>query len=61
MSSEIVKATAKPDGLDPLRAQVAIVKALAKGKLVYPGPLDRAHAWAYLPDLAQAFVAVTRK
>ena len=29
MSSEIVKATAKPDGLDPLRAQVAIVKALA--------------------------------
>ena len=37
---------------------LAIVKALAKGKLVYPGPLDRAHAWAYLPDLAQAFVAV---
>ena len=36
----------------------AIVKSLAKGKLVYPGPLDVAHAWAYLPDLARAFVAV---
>ena len=36
----------------------AIVKDLARGKLVYPGPLDLAHAWAYLPDLARAFVAV---
>ena len=36
----------------------AIVKDLARGKLVYPGPLHLAHAWAYLPDLAQAFVAV---
>jgi nucleoside-diphosphate-sugar epimerase len=36
----------------------AIVKNLAQGKLVYPGPLDVAHAWAYLPDLARAFVAV---
>ena len=36
---------------------LAIVKSLAKGKLVYPGPLDRVHAWAYLPDLVQAFVA----
>jgi len=35
----------------------AIVKSLAKGKLVYPGPTDRVHAWTYLPDLAQAFVA----
>ncbi len=32
----------------------AIVKGLAKGRLVYPGPLDLAHAWAYLPDLAHA-------
>lgn len=24
---------------------------------MYPGPLDQPHAWAYLPDLAQAFVA----
>ncbi|MCA3242525.1 MAG: NmrA family NAD(P)-binding protein [Rubrivivax sp.] len=37
---------------------LAIAKDLARGRLVYPGPLDRPHAWAYLPDLAQAFVAV---
>lgn len=36
----------------------AIAKYIAKGKLVYPGPLDLPHAWAYLPDLAAAFVAV---
>ncbi len=36
----------------------AIVKSLAKGRLVYPGPLDVVHAWAYLPDLARAFVTV---
>jgi len=36
----------------------AIVKSLRAGKLVYPGPLDRPHAWAYLPDLARAFVKV---
>jgi nucleoside-diphosphate-sugar epimerase len=36
----------------------AIVKDIAKGKLVYPGPLDLPHAWAYLPDLAAAFAAV---
>lgn len=37
---------------------LAIAKDLPRGKLVYPGPLDRVHAWAYLPDLARAFVAV---
>lgn len=37
---------------------LAIVKSLAAGKLVYPGPLDVTHAWAYLPDLARAFVQV---
>jgi nucleoside-diphosphate-sugar epimerase len=36
----------------------AIVKHIARGRLVYPGPLDVAHAWAYLPDLARAFVAL---
>jgi nucleoside-diphosphate-sugar epimerase len=36
---------------------LAIAKDLRGGKLVYPGPLDRPHAWAYLPDLAGAFVA----
>ena len=40
---------------------LAIVKDLARGKLVYPGPLDVLHAWAYLPDLAQAFVAVAAR
>jgi nucleoside-diphosphate-sugar epimerase len=35
-----------------------IVKSLAKGKLVYPGPMDAPHAWAYLPDLARCFVAL---
>ena len=36
----------------------AIVKEIGRGKLVYPGPLDLPHAWAYLPDLARVFVAV---
>ena len=35
-----------------------VAKDLAKGKIVYPGPLHLSHAWAYLPDLARAFVAV---
>jgi nucleoside-diphosphate-sugar epimerase len=37
---------------------LVIVKSLRAGKVVYPGPLDVVHAWAYLPDLARAFVAV---
>jgi nucleoside-diphosphate-sugar epimerase len=40
---------------------LAIVKDIARGKLVYPGPLDAVHAWAYLPDLARAFVAVAAR
>jgi nucleoside-diphosphate-sugar epimerase len=40
---------------------LVIVKSLAQRKLVYPGPLDRPHAWAYLPDLARAFVAVAAR
>ena len=39
----------------------AIVKSLRAGKLVYPGPLDLPHAWAYLPDLARAFVRVAQQ
>ena len=39
----------------------AIVKSLRAGKLVYPGPLDLPHAWAYLPDLARAFVRVVQQ
>lgn len=37
---------------------LVIAKSIAGGKLSYPGPLDRSHAWAWLPDLARAFVAV---
>ncbi len=36
----------------------AVVKNIKRGKLVYPGPLDLPHAWAYLPDLAAAFERV---
>jgi nucleoside-diphosphate-sugar epimerase len=35
-----------------------IAKGAAKGRVVYPGPLDRAHAWAYLPDFARAMVGL---
>jgi nucleoside-diphosphate-sugar epimerase len=37
---------------------LVVVKSLRAGKLVYPGPLDVPHAWAYLPDLARGFVAL---
>lgn len=35
-----------------------MAKELRKGKFTYPGPLDLTHAWAYLPDMADAFVRV---
>jgi nucleoside-diphosphate-sugar epimerase len=38
-----------------------IAKRLAAGRLTYPGPLDVPHAWAYLPDLARAFVSVSAR
>jgi nucleoside-diphosphate-sugar epimerase len=37
---------------------MALATRLAGGRFVYPGPMDAQHAWAYLPDLAQAFVRV---
>jgi nucleoside-diphosphate-sugar epimerase len=40
---------------------LALVDKIAKDQFVYPGPTDVTHAWAYLPDLAQAFVAVAEK
>lgn len=40
---------------------LAIAKSIARGRLVYPGPLDVPHAWAYLPDLARAFVALAER
>jgi nucleoside-diphosphate-sugar epimerase len=39
----------------------AIVSRLKGGTVVYPGPVFLPHAWAYLPDLAQAFVAVAER
>jgi len=38
-----------------------IVKPLPKGKAVYPGRADLVHAWAYLPDLARAFVMIAER
>ena len=35
-----------------------IVKKLPQGRVTWPGALDASHAWAYLPDLARAFVRV---
>jgi len=40
---------------------LVIVKSLRQGRLVYPGPLDLPHAWAYLPDLARGFVAAASR
>ncbi len=40
---------------------LVIVKSLRKGKVVYPGPLNAVHAWAYLPDLARVFVMVAQR
>lgn len=37
---------------------LVIAAKLDKGVLTYPGPVDLPHAWAYLPDLAEAFVAL---
>jgi nucleoside-diphosphate-sugar epimerase len=35
-----------------------IANKLDQGKITYPGPLDVAHEWAYLPDFARAIVAL---
>ena len=40
---------------------MAMASKLSKGRFVYPGNPGIAHAWAYLPDLAQAFVRVAEK
>lgn len=33
-----------------------VTAKIDRGVAVYPGPLNRMHAWAYLPDMAQAMV-----
>jgi nucleoside-diphosphate-sugar epimerase len=40
---------------------LVIAKDLQRGILTYPGPFDLMHEWAYVPDLAQAFVQVTER
>lgn len=38
-----------------------IAPKASQGKLTYPGPRDRVHAWAYLPDMARAMVGLAEK
>lgn len=40
---------------------IAITKSLHKNIVTSMGPTDLAHAWAYLPDLADVFVRVAEK
>lgn len=35
---------------------LVITKQIGRGRLVYPGPLDLIHEWAYLPDLVTAMM-----
>ena len=39
----------------------AIAKDLPQGRVTWPGPLDVVTSWAYLPDLARAFVRVAQE
>ena len=38
-----------------------MIKSLAKGRFVYPGDPEIPHAWAFLPDLARAAVALAQR
>lgn len=38
-----------------------MAKGLARGRFTYPGNPDIPHAWAYLPDLARAAVALAER
>ena len=40
---------------------LVIAKNIAKNRFVWPGPTGVVHQWAYLPDLARAFVAVAER
>ena len=37
---------------------LVIAKDIAKGRVAYPGSTQLPHAWAYLPDMARALVAL---
>ena len=53
------------DFLEPARTgnwfDSYIAPKATQGKLIYPGPLDQVHSWAYLPDMARAFVGLADK
>jgi len=38
-----------------------IADKISKGRMMYPGPLDKGHAWAYLPDVARAMVDLAER
>ncbi len=38
-----------------------IARNVARGRMTYPGPTDRPHAWAYLPDFARALVGLAER
>ncbi len=38
-----------------------ITNKVDKGRVTYPGPLDRVHSWAYLPDMARALVGLANR
>ena len=40
---------------------LVIAAKVKKGRFTYPGPMDVPHAWAYLPDLAHAFVDLAER
>lgn len=40
---------------------LAMATRIRSGKFVFPGEPSLVHAWAYLPDLAQAFVRVAQR
>ncbi len=40
---------------------LAITSQFRLGNVVYPGDRDLSHAWAYLPDLSRAFVALVER
>jgi nucleoside-diphosphate-sugar epimerase len=42
-------------------AWLDLVIARDRGRIIYPGPLDVVHAWAYLPDLAACMVRLAER
>ncbi|MEM7135651.1 MAG: NAD(P)H-binding protein [Myxococcota bacterium] len=38
-----------------------VTNKVGAGKVTYPGPLDRVHSWAYLPDLARVMVELAER